>query len=110
MRRASVLVLSVVGFASLLMFMNVDAAAQPARKQSGIDKRVPWTTSKVIGAVFEPPDRAHVVVRSTRTVLDSKLESMYVLTLIRTDDGWKAEIPAARVATSSLLFDIREKA
>src|SRR5262245_55490867 len=55
MRRASVLVLSSFGFASFLVFMNVNATAQPPRKQSGIDKRVPWTTSKVIGSPEPPP-------------------------------------------------------
>ena len=55
MRRACIVVLSLIGFGLLLSFMSIDAAAQPARKKSGIDKRIPWTTSKVIGSPEPPP-------------------------------------------------------
>lgn len=55
MRRASVFVLSLVGFCCLVALLTLDAAAQPQRKMFGIDKRVPWTTSKVIGSPEPPP-------------------------------------------------------
>lgn len=39
----------------LLCGFTLSSADAPVRKQSGLDKRVPWTTSKVIGSPEPPP-------------------------------------------------------
>ncbi|MCI0683847.1 MAG: PQQ-dependent sugar dehydrogenase [Gemmataceae bacterium] len=55
MRRASAFALSLVALGLLFALAHPDAAGQPVRKKSGIDRRVPWTTSKVIGSPEPPP-------------------------------------------------------
>src|ERR1051325_5975952 len=39
----------------LLVGWNSNAGDKPVRKEFGLDKRVPWTTSKVIGSPEPPP-------------------------------------------------------
>ncbi len=39
----------------LISYLSTDAADQPVRKKYGLEKRVPWTTSKVIGSPEPPP-------------------------------------------------------
>src|SRR5262245_53018037 len=54
MRRGYLLALVIAG-GGLLTYAFTDAAAQPMRKPFGLEKRVPWTTSKVIGSPEPPP-------------------------------------------------------
>lgn len=44
-----------VVFGVLIALFQGDAGGQPPRKKFGIDKRVPWTSSKVIGSPEPPP-------------------------------------------------------
>ena len=53
MRRRSLIVAPVIFL--LLINWPVTTAQQPERKAYGLDKRVPWTTSKVIGSPEPPP-------------------------------------------------------
>src|SRR5689334_14137393 len=46
---------AVVGFGLLLLHWPTSTAQQPVAKKYGLDKRVPWTTSKVIGSPEPPP-------------------------------------------------------
>jgi uncharacterized repeat protein (TIGR03806 family) len=39
----------------LISYLSTDAADGPVRKKYGLEKRVPWTTSKVIGSPEPPP-------------------------------------------------------
>src|SRR5207247_8896726 len=38
-----------------LSYLTTSAADQPVRKKYGLEKRIPWTTSKVIGSPEPPP-------------------------------------------------------
>jgi uncharacterized repeat protein (TIGR03806 family) len=56
MRAAMLVVLFAAGWGAwAIVDSNAGDKAQPVRKKSGLDKRVPWTTSKVIGSPEPPP-------------------------------------------------------
>lgn len=51
----SLVCLAVGVLAAAFSFAPADGDKQPLRKASGLDKRIPWTTSKVIGSPEPPP-------------------------------------------------------
>src|SRR5205809_2697909 len=53
--RFGIIIASLVACGGLLALFQTDAADVPVRKKFGLEKRVAWTTSKVIGSPEPPP-------------------------------------------------------
>ncbi len=53
--RTGIIIAGLVACGGLFALFQTSAADQPVRKQFGLEKRVPWTTSKVIGSPEPPP-------------------------------------------------------
>src|SRR5262245_64827968 len=53
--RYGIMIAAFTACGAFFALLHTDAVGQPPRKPFGLEKRVPWTTSKVVGSPEPPP-------------------------------------------------------
>lgn len=77
-----------------------------ARFMKGATKAVPSVAegkTEVVGVLGEGKDRAHVVVRVKRKLPAGEHAAMDVMTIRKTDAGWRAEVPKELTVVSAVI-------